>query len=180
MAVVVVAGVALTVQPGGASSGAGAADAAPSAPDACGLLSAGEASQLLGSPASSQAFTDLGFAVSPNTAPSPSYSQCRFALTSSRSQMRLIINASLAKAPSVRVEAITARTQTGGRVLTIDGALAVWLPWTQPDLRGQGGVLGSTEDGDYVAVALIDVRRDPLGVAEDAMRMVLPRITSSR
>lgn len=178
-AAVMIAIVAFTVQLGGASFKAGAADAVASAPDTCTILSASKASQL-NLPSSSQAFTDLGFPVSRTTAPNPTYSQCRFVAKSSPSQMRLIINANLAKAPRLRIEAITARTQPGGRILTIDREIAVWLPWTQTDLRGQGGVLSSSKDGDYVAVVLIYVHRDPLGAAEDAMRIVLPRISSSR
>ncbi len=93
-----------------------------------------------------------------------------------QSEITLIINADVTKAPSLRVEAITARTQPGARILTIDRALAVWRPWMQPDLREQGGVLSSVKDGDYVAVVLIYVHRDPLRAAEDAMRIVLPGI----
>lgn len=172
----VIALVAFTLQLGGTSFGAGAA---VSAPDTCSLLPAMEASQLLRSPFSSQAFTDLGFRVSGTTAQNPSYSQCRYTSTSSQSQMRLIINADLAKAPRLRVEAIAARAQSGSRVLTIDRALTVWLPWTQENLRGQGGQLSSVKDGDYIAVILIYVHRDPFRAAEDAMRLVLPRISSS-
>jgi hypothetical protein len=171
--------VASALQLGGASSKAGAADAVASAPNACMLLSATEASQLLRSPSTSEAFTDLGFPISHTTAPSPTYSQCRFTTTSSRSQIRLIINAELSKAPSERIQAIAARSQPGARVLTIDRALAVWLPWTQQDLRGQGGVLSSVKDGDYIAVALIYLHRDPFGSAEDAMRLVLSKISSN-
>jgi hypothetical protein len=179
MAVIMIAVVAFALQSGGTSSKAGAADAVASAPNTCRLLSATEASQLLRSPSSSQAFTELGFPVSQTTAPSLNYSQCRFIPTSSRSQIRLIINADLSKAPSVRIQAIAARSQRGARILTIDRVLAVWLPWTQQDLRGQGGVLSSVKDGDYIAVVLIYVHRHPFGSAEDAMRLVLPRITSS-
>jgi hypothetical protein len=143
-------------------------------------LSATEAGQLLRSPSSSQAFTDLGFPVSQTTALDPTYSQCRFTARSSRSQIRLIINADLAKAPSVSIQAIAARTRPGARILTIDRALAVWLPWTQQDLRGQGGVLNSAKDGDYIAVVLIYVHRDPLRAAEGAIRLALPRISNSR
>ena len=179
-AVIMIATAAFALQLGETSSKAGAADAAvASAPDTCMLLSATEASQLLRSPSSSQAFNELGFPVSPTTAAIPSYSQCRFFTTSSQSQLRLIINADLSKAPSVRIQAIAARSQPGARILTIDRALAVWLPWTQQDLRGQGGVLSSVRDGDYIAVVLIYVHRDPFGSAEDAMRLVLPRISSS-
>jgi len=180
MAVVTIAVVAFILQLGGGSySKAEAAEDLRSAPDACRLLVATEATQLLGVPFSSQAFTDLGFPVSPTTAPNARYSQCRFASTSQRSQIRLIINADLANSPSVRVQAIAARTQPGGRILTIDRALAVWLPWTQQDLRGQGGVLSSTKNGDYIAVVLIYVQRDPLRAAEDAMRIVLSKISNS-
>jgi hypothetical protein len=171
---------ALAFQVGGTSSKAEAADFGRSAPNACRLLSATEASQLLRAPASSQAFTDLGFPVSSTTARNPTYSQCRFTAQSSRSQISLFVNASLGKAPSLRIQAIAARTHTGGRVLTIDRATAVWLPWTQQDLRGQGGSLSSVKDGVYVAVNLIYVARDPLRAAENAMRIVLPRITISR
>ena len=178
-AVIMIAVVAFALQLGGTSSKVGAADAVVSAPDTCKLLSATEASQLLRSPSSGQAFTELGFPVSQTTAPSPTYSQCRFTTTSSRSQIRLIINADLSKAPSVKIQAIAARSQPGARILTIDQALAVWLPWTQRDLQGQGGVLSSEKDGDYIAVVLIYVHRDPFRSAEDAMRLVLPRISSS-
>jgi len=177
--VITIAMVSFALQLGGTSSKAGAADAVASAPDTCVLLSATEASQLLRSPSSGQAFTELGIPASQTTASSPTYSQCRFTPTSSRSQIRLIINADLSEAPSVRIQAIAARSQPGARRLTIDRALAVWLPWTQQDLRGQGGVLSSVKDGDYIAVVLIYVHRDPLGSAEDAMRLVLPRISSS-
>jgi len=176
---VMIAVVALTLQGCGTSSTATHADVAAPSPDACRLLPATEVSHLLGLPASSQAFTDLGIPVTPNTARNPTYSQCRLTAKSSQSQIRLIVNASIAKAPSLRIEALASRTQAGGRVLTIDRALAVWLPWTQQDLRGQGGTLSSTEDGDYIAVALIYVHRDPLSVAEDAMHFVLPRISTS-
>jgi hypothetical protein len=179
-AVVIIAIAAFTLQLGGTSSKAEAADDGPFAPDTCRLLSAAEASQLLRLPSSSQAFTDLGFPVSRTAARNPSYSQCRFTSTSSQSQIRLIVNADLAKAPSLRIEAIAAKTQPGARILTIDRALTVWRPWTQQDLRGQGGVLSSAKDGDYIAVVLVDVHRDPLRAAEDAMRVVLPRISSSR
>jgi hypothetical protein len=179
-AVVTIAVVAFILQLGGRSSSkAEAAEVLRSAPDACGLLLATEATQLLGVASSSQAFTDFGFPVSPTAAPNASYSQCRFASTSKRSQIRLIINADLAKSPSVRVQAFAARAQPGGRVLTIDRALAVWQPWTQHDIRKQGGVLSSTKDGDYIAVVLIYVQRDPLRAAEDAMRIVLPKISNS-
>jgi hypothetical protein len=147
-----------------------------SGPNACGLLSTTEAAQLLGSPVSGEAFTDLGFPISPDTAPNPTYSQCRFTSTASQSQMRLIINASSATAPPVREEAIAARAQPGYRVLTIDRALTVWAPWTQQDLRGQGGVLSSSKNGDYVSVTLIYVRRDPERAAEHLMGIVLPRL----
>jgi hypothetical protein len=177
-AVVMITVFAITLEPGGTSPKAGATDAASYAPEACSVLSAAEAGQLLKTPASSQAFTDLGFPVSPTTPPDPTYSQCRYTLVSTRSQIRLIINASLAKAPSLRIQAITARVQPGGRTLTIDRELAVWVPWTQLGLRGQGGSLSSVKDGDYIAVSLIYVNRDPLIVAEDAMRLVLPRISS--
>ena len=179
-AAVMVAIVALNLQLGGTSSKAGATDAVRSAPDACRLLSATEASQLLRLSASSRAFTDLGFPVSRTTARNPTYSQCRFTPKSSPSQIRLIINTSLAKAPPLRIRAITARTEPGGRILTIERELAVWLPWMQEDLRGQGGSLTSVKDGDYVAVSVLYVRRDPLRAAEDAMRMVLSRISTSR
>jgi hypothetical protein len=162
------------------TSKAGASEAASPAPDACGVLSASEAGQLLKLPASSQALTDLGFAVSRTTAPNPTYSQCRFTSTASRSQIRLIINASLAKAPSLRIEAITARSEPGARTLMIDRTPGVWLPWTQQDLHGQGGSLSSVKDGDYIAVSLIYVHRDPLHTAEDAMRLVLQSISTSR
>lgn len=148
---------ALTVQPSGAFLTAGAAVIAPAAPNACSLLSVNEASQLLGSPASSEAFTDLGFPVSPTTAPDPTYSQCRFSASSSRSQIRVIVNATLSKAPSVRVQAIAATADPGGHVLAIDRGLTVWLPWTQSDLRGEGGTLSSIKDGDYITVILIYV-----------------------
>ena len=178
--IAIIAIAAFTLQLGGTPSKADAADAGPSAPNTCGLLSAAEASQLLRSPSSSQAFTDLGLPVSRTTARNPTYSQCRFSAKSSHSQIRLIINADLAKAPSLKIEAITAKTQPGARVLTIDRALTVWRPWTQQDLRGQGGVLSSAKDGDYIAIALIYVHPDPLRAAEDAMRVVLPRISGSR
>jgi hypothetical protein len=174
-----IAAAALTVQLSGASLTAGAAAVASVAPNACSLLSVNEASQLLGSPASSEAFTDLGFPVSPNTPPNPSYSQCRFSANSSRSEIRVIVNASVSRAPSLRIQAIAATTHPGGRVLAIDRAPAVWLPWTQSDLRGEGGTLDSIRDGDYIAVILIYVHHDPLHQAEDAMRIVLPRITST-
>jgi hypothetical protein len=176
MAIVVIAVVVFTLQSGGASPKAGAADAVPFAPDACRLLSATKVSHLLRLPVSSQTFTDLGFPVSRNTAPNPTYSQCRFASESSRNRISLIVNASLAKAPPLTLQAIAARGQTGARVLTIDRTLAVWMPWTQHDLRGHGGELSSVKHGDYIAVVLIYVHRDPLRVAEDAMRIVLPRI----
>jgi hypothetical protein len=175
-----IAVVGFTLQLGGTSSKAGAADAVHSAPDACRVLSAKEASNLLRLPASDQAVTDLGFPVSRTTAPNPTYSQCRLTFQSSRSQMRLIINASLAKAPPLRIQAMAARSEPGARILTIDRELVVWLPWTQQDLRGQGGSLSSVKDGDYIAVSLIYVHRDPLRVAEDAMRTVLQRISVSR
>ncbi len=177
-AAVMIAIVAFAFQLGGTSSKAGAADAVRSAPDACRLFSATEASHLLRLPTSSREFTALGIPVSRTTARIPTYSQCRFTSKSSRSQIRLVINASLAKAPPLRIEANTARTQPGGRVLTIDRALAVWLPWTQQGLRGQGGALSSVKDGDYIEVSLIYVHRDPLRAAEDAMRIVLPRLRS--
>jgi hypothetical protein len=177
--VALIAVVTITLVLGGGSSNAGASDAARSAPDACRVLSASEAGQILKLPTSSQAFTDLGFAVSGTTTPDPTYSQCRFTSPSSRSQIRVIINASLAKAPSLRIQAITARIEPGGRGLTIDRIAAVWLPWTQQDLRGQGGSLTAVEDGDYIAVSLIYVHGDAIGAAEDAMRLVLPRISSS-
>jgi hypothetical protein len=176
-AVVLIATLAFALQTGGTPAPAGAAGV-HSAPDACTLLSATDASQLLRLPLSGQAFTALGFPVSPTTAVNPSYSQCRFSSTSAQSQITLIVNAVLAKAPPQRVEAIAAKAQPGGRVLKIDGAPAVWLPWTQQNLRGQGGVLSSTKDGDYIAVDLIYVHRDPLGAAEAALRIVLPRISS--
>jgi hypothetical protein len=143
-------------------------------------LSVTQASQLLRSPSSSQGFTELGFPVSQTTAPTPTYSQCRFTSTSSPSQIRLIINADPSKAPSVRIQAIAARGQPGARILRIDRVLAVWLPWTQRDLRGEGGVLSSLKDGDYISVDLIYVHRDPIDAAEDVMRLVLARIPSSR
>jgi hypothetical protein len=158
------------------SSEGEAAGGVASAPNACGLLSTTEATQLLRAPVSGQAFTDLGFPVSPNESPNPTYSQCRFTSTASQSQIRLIINASPASAPSVRDGAIAARGQPGYRILTIDRALTVWAPWTQQDLHGQGGILSSTKDGDYVAVALVYVHRDPLRVAEHAMQIVLPKL----
>jgi len=178
--VIIIAMVALTFQLGATSSHAEAAATVPSAPNACGLLSSAEATQLLRSPASSQAFTDLGFPVARNTAMNLTYSQCRFTSMTSRSQIRLTVNGDLAKAPSLSVEAIAARVQPGARVLTIDGALGVWRPWTQQDLHGQGGALSSVKDGDYIDVALIYVHHDPLRIAEAAMRMVLPRISNSR
>jgi hypothetical protein len=178
-AVAMIVLVAILLLLGGTPSTAGASGAASPAPDACGVLSVSEAGQLLKLPASSQAFTDLGFAVSATTAPDPTYSQCRFTSTASRSQIRLIINASLAKSPSLRVQASTARIEPGARTLTIDRTPAVWLPWTQQDLRGQGGSLSSVKDGEYIAISLIYVHRDPLRTAEDAMRLVLPRISSS-
>lgn len=144
------------------------------APDACGLLSNTEATQLLGSPASGQAFTDLGVPISPSATANPTYSQCRFTSATSQSQIRLIVNASPSKAPNLSIQAISARVD-GGQVLTVDGVTAVWLPWIQADLHGQGGQLSSVKDGNYVAVILIYVHDDPLGVAEDAMRTVLPR-----
>jgi hypothetical protein len=55
--------------------------------------------------ASSRAFTDLGFPVSPNTTPNPAYSQCRFTLKSLQSEIRLIINANLSKAPLLSIQA---------------------------------------------------------------------------
>ncbi len=91
----------------------------------------------------------------------------------------MIVNATLSKAPSVRVQAIAATADPGGHVLAIDRGLTVWLPWTQSDLRGEGGTLSSIKDGDYIAVILIYVPRAPLRKAEDAMRVVLPRITST-
>ena len=145
------------------------------APDACGLLSNTEATQLLGSPTSGQAFTDLGFPISSRAAPNPTYSQCRFTSATSQNQITLIVNASPSKAPNLSIQAVSARVD-GGQVLTIDGVTAVWLPWVQADLHGQGGQLSSVKDGNYVAVVLIYVHDDPLGVAEDAMRTVLPRI----
>jgi hypothetical protein len=178
-AVVLIAIVALTLQLGGTSSRAEATDAVRSAPDACRALSATEASHLLRLPVASQAFTDLGFPVSRTTAPNPTYSQCRFTSKSSRSEISLFINASLAKAPHLKIEAIAARTQPGGRVLTVDRELAVWLPWTQQNLRGQGGSLSSVKDGGYIAVNLIYVHREPLRAAENAMRIVLSRISTS-
>jgi hypothetical protein len=178
MAIVMIAIVAFTLLSGGASPKAGATDAVPFAANACHLLSATKASHLLQLPVSSQAFTDLGFPVSRDTARNPTYSQCRFTSKSSRIQISLFVNASLAKAPPLRIQAIAARTQPGARVLTIDRDLAVWLPWTQPDLRGQGGQLSSVKHGDYIAVALIYVHRDPLRIAEGAMRVVLSGISS--
>jgi len=80
-AVIMIAIVAFSLQLGGTSSKAGAADAVASAPDTCRLLSATEASQLLRLPSSGQAFTDLGFPVSQTTEPNPTYSQCRFTPT---------------------------------------------------------------------------------------------------
>lgn len=148
------------------------------APDTCGLLSVTEASELLGSPATSQAFTDLGFPVSSHTARNPSYSQCRFTSESSQRQIRLIVNTDLAKAPRLSVQESVARVEPDDRALTIDHTTAVWLPWTQEDLRGQGGSLDSVKDGDYIAVVLIYVDRDPIRIAGDAMRSVLGRISS--
>ena len=81
----------------------------------CGLLSTTDAAPILGSHVSGEAFTELGFPISPNTAPNPTYSQCRFTSTTSQSQMRLIINASPATAPPVSEEAIAARAQSGYR-----------------------------------------------------------------
>jgi hypothetical protein len=52
--------------------------------------------------------------------------------------------------------------------------------WLQQDLRGQGGSLSSVKDGDYVSVSLIYVHRDPLRAAENAMRIALSRVVSSR
>jgi hypothetical protein len=175
-ALVMIATVAFTLQAGGTSSQAGAAGPVRSAPDACSLLSTTEASHLLGVPGSSQAFTDLGFPVSRNTARDRTYSQCRFTSKSSRKRIRLTINASLAKAPPLRIQAIASKTQPGARELTIDRDLAVWLPWTQQGLRGQGGELNSVRHGDYISVVLIYVHSDPLRVAEKAMRVVLSRI----
>jgi hypothetical protein len=178
VAVVMIAVVGCTAQLGGPSSKA-AADPRPSAPDACTLLSVKQASHLLGSPASAQAFTDLGFPVSGHGARNPAYSQCRFTARSARRQIRLTINSVLAKAPPLKVEALAARGQPGSRILRIDGALTVWRPWTQRDLRRQGGVLSSVKDGDYVEVALVYVHRGPLGVAEGVLRVVLPKIPAS-
>lgn len=178
--VVLIAMVALALQLGATSSEAVTAATVTSAPNACGLLSAAEATHLLRSSALSQEFTDLGFPVARNSAPNPAYSQCRFTSKSARSQIWLIVNASLAKAPSLGIEAITARAQSGGRVLTVDGSLGVWRPWTQQDLRGQGGQLSSIKDGEYVDVVLIYVHRDSVRLAEGAMRMVLPRISNPR
>jgi hypothetical protein len=144
--------------------------------NACGLLSTTDAAPILGSPVSGEAFTELGFPISPNTAPNPTYSQCRFTSTTSQSQMRLIINASAATAPPVSEEAIAARAQPGYRVLTIDRALTVWAPWTQQNLRGQGGVLSSTEHGYYVSVTLIYVHRHPERVAEHLMQIALSKL----
>jgi hypothetical protein len=55
----------------------------------------------------------------------------------------------------------------------IDRVAAVWLPWLQPDLRGQGGSLSAVKDGDYISVSLIYVHREPLRAAENAMRIAL-------
>jgi hypothetical protein len=154
------------------------AAAVPSVPNACGLLTSADAAQLLGSPASGQTFTALGFPSPANAASDPTYSQCRFTSTTSRSELNLIINALPAKSPSVSEEALAARDRPGYRVLTIDGALTVWTPWTQQGLRGQGGVLSSSRNGEYVAVVLIYVHRDPFKVAERASRMVLAKLSS--
>jgi hypothetical protein len=158
------------------SSDGGVAGSVRSAPHACGVLSTTEATQLLGSPASGEAFTDLGFPVSPEAAPNPTYSQCRFTTTASQSQIRVIINASPAKSPSLSEEAMAAEAQPDSRVFTIDGAVTVWRPWTQQDLRGQGGVLDSTKNDDYVSVVLIYLHHDPISVAERVMQIVLPKL----
>ena len=97
--------VAVTLHVWGSSSKAEAANGESSAPKACSLLSNTKASYLLRSVASGQAFTDLGFPVLANAEQDPTYSQCRFTATSSRSQIRVIVNASPATSPPVRIRA---------------------------------------------------------------------------
>ena len=150
---------------------------AHNAPDACGLLSNAEASTLLRAQAVGKAYTSLGFPVSSRTPATPTYSQCRYTSQSTPGEIRLFVNASPANAPSLAVMQRAAAGNPGDRILTIDGSTAVWQPWTQQNLQGQGGSLDSVKKGDFVEIVLVYVARDPASVASDAMRLaVLSRI----
>lgn len=150
--------------------------AAHNAPDACGLLSSAEASALLHAPAVGKAYTSLGFPVSSRTPANPTYSQCRYTSQSTPGEIRLIVNAAPANAPPFGVIRRAAAGKPGDRVLSIDGSTAVWQPWAQQDLQGQGGALDSVKKGDFVEIVLVYVPRDPAAVANDAMRSALSRI----
>jgi hypothetical protein len=149
---------------------------AHNAPDACGLLSNAEASTLLRAQAVGKAYTSLGFPVSSQTPATPTYSQCRYTSQSTPGEIRLFVNASPANAPSFAVIQRAAAGNPGDRILTIDGSTAVWQPWAQQNLQGQGGSLDSVKKGDFVELVLVYVASDPAAVANDAMRLVLSRI----
>ena len=156
--------------------GTAAPAAAHNAPDACGLLSSAEASTLLRAPAVGKPYTSLGFPVSSRTPANPTYSQCRYTSPSTAGEIRLFVNAAPAKAPRFAVILRAAAGKPGDRILTIDGSTAVWQPWAQQNLQGQGGVLDSVKQGDFVEIVLVYVARDPAAVAGDAMRLALSRI----